>query len=372
MPPVVPSRADSAVSQTDIEHFKSIANPEHVNANANVQPMPSTTPHSKSNQNRVDSFTLSAMRDSHGKGKKPLPPVKETNSEYETSSDESDDIIRKVKPSPSKKDAKEPPVGVSKKQPSPTKENSDDSYSDYSDSEGTDSASISSEQSDRNYYDKPAKEKKKKKNKEHKRKTNDVDSSDDDGATGHREEAQEKPSKRQILHELERLVEIHNITLSRTFSMHDPYDVIESELLVHKSQISDNSMITIMREGLVAVTAGVEMGNARLGLLNLDGWSASVSDDVHKYDPVLLRIKHKYLRAAVLQPEAELAFLLGSSLVSYHIKNKSKKDENEKRRRERRENITQVEDDSSSDDDEDERDTRDPPASSGKSSIPGV
>jgi len=147
---------------------------------------------------------------------------------------------------------------------------------------------------------------------------------------------EESPSKRDLLFELDQMVSTHGVTLSKHFSMHDSREEIESELVYHRQAVSDTGMLLIMREGLVAVTAGVEMANNRLGLLSLDGWSAEVAADTKRYDPALLRLKAKYLRHSTLSPEMELSFLLTSSAVGHHLKAKKRKNEAEIKREERK------------------------------------
>ena len=153
-------------------------------------------------------------------------------------------------------------------------------------------------------------------------------------------------SKQDMLYELDRMVEVHNVKLSRNFTISDDIMDIQRELDMHRLAVSDSSMLVIMREGLMATTAGIEMANARFGLLSLDGWSAEIASDSRRYDPTLLRLKQKYMRSAVLQPEAELAFLLGSSAISYHIKSRNKKVEASARREKRKSKQVDVEVDS--------------------------
>ena len=168
---------------------------------------------------------------------------------------------------------------------------------------------------------------------------------------------EEGNSKRDLLFELDQMVSTHGVTLSRHFSVHDSREDIESELVYHRQAVSDTGMLLIMREGLVAVTAGIEMANNRLGLLSLDGWSAEVAADTKRYDPALLRLKAKYLRNSTLSPEMELSFLLTSSAVGHHLKAKKRKNEAEIKREERKtrkekKKARDVEDASSSEDDE--------------------
>lgn len=118
--------------------------------------------------------------------------------------------------------------------------------------------------------------------------------------------------------------------------MNDSTADIEEELRFHRQAVSDTSLVTLMREVLFATTAGVEMLNERVGLLSLQGWSSEVQSEPARYDPTLLRIKNKYMRDAVLQPELELAFLLTSSAVSFHIRTKSRKADAEVRKEQRK------------------------------------
>ncbi len=293
-----PSQIGSAISDTDVRLFKSVANPEHFDIHAQVEATPSSSAPRmaapKSQDSLDNKFVNSAQQPR-------LPVIAETNStEYDSDSSEGE-VIR-------------PSVVVSNKSKADYESDSSDSYS-YSDSEA---------ESDKKSEIKYAK--------------SEIPSAPPSVQPG--------MSKQDMLYELDRMVEIHNVKLSRNFTISDDIMDIQRELDMHRVAVSDSSMLIIMREGLMATTAGIEMANSRFGLLSLDGWSAEVASDSRRYDPTLLRLKQKYMRSAVLQPEAELAFLLGSSAISYHIKSRNKKVEAAARREKRKSKQVDVEIDS--------------------------
>ena len=294
-----PSNIGSAISDTDVRLFKSVANPEHFDVHAQVEATPSSSAPRmappKSQDNLDNKFVHSAQQPR-------LPVISETNSsKYDSDSSESGEVIR-------------PSVVVSNKAKTDYESDSSDSYS-YSDSD---------DESGKKSEVKHAK--------------SEVPAAPPSVAPG--------MSKQDMLYELDRMVEVHNVKLSRNFTISDDIMDIQRELDMHRVAVSDSSMLIIMREGLMATTAGLEMANARFGLLSLDGWSAEVASDSRRYDPTLLRLKQKYMRSAVLQPEAELAFLLGSSAISYHIKSRNKKVEAAARREKRKSKHVDVEVDS--------------------------
>lgn len=316
----------STISETDVRHFKAVANPEHIDQYAVVEPTPSSS-HPKMDpprpQTGTDKFILAAQQ----RGATSLPRITEGGTEYDSSSSSGEDISNRfsgrAKATPKKEEKNDKPT--EKKYMSDS-----DSYDDYSTS-GDDTAASA------------------------RRKAVSRVSSNDNTSSVVPTEAPpiqyDRPSKQDMLYELDRMVETHNVKLSKHFSMSDHIDDIERELNMHRQQVSDASMIVIMREGLLALTAGIEMANSRVGVLSLDGWSNEVSADSRRYDPTLVRLKQKYMRTSVLQPEAELAFLLGSSAISYHIKSRNKKVENAERREKRRKNKKNVEE---TDDEEEE------------------
>lgn len=334
----------STFSETDVRHFMAIGNPEQIDVNAKVEPtlsssaprMPAPKP-----QDGMEPFTLSAQQQ---RGAGALPRIGEGGTEYDSSSSEGEPISSRIvggkkpevkKPQKSERTVR-PTRSIASAPTTAKKANSNsgsdsDSYSDYSNSsDGSTSRRARTMAAS---------------------KVSSVPAETTVSSTTESTIKYDRPSKQDMLYELDRFVETHNVKLSRHFTISDHIDDIERELNMHRQQVSDASMIVIMREGLLALTAGVEMANSRLGLLSLDGWSNEVSADSRRYDPTLVRLKQKYMRTSVLQPEAELAFLLGSSAISFHIKSRNKKIESAARRESRRKSTKNVEE---TDDEEEE------------------
>ena len=81
--------------------------------------------------------------------------------------------------------------------------------------------------------------------------------------------------------------------------------------------------MNMMRDGLRMMCTGIEMLNGRVKLLDLDGWSAQVCNDLSKYDPALSKLYRKYWRRSYSSsPEMEVAMGLIGSLGMYHFKRK--------------------------------------------------
>ena len=321
----------SEISQTDVKHFKSLANLEHIDVHAEVTKVSpkanelyiggtsdkdnTFTKNAQLARISEDDFMSSSSDDSDAVVKAKIDKRRgratkgkrggggggsSSGSLYSSSSDESD------APAPRKKSGKKGDGGDS---------------SGASDSDASDS-----DASGRGFR--------------RRRKSAARNASSDAASTNSTKlaKATETPkvSKRDMLFELEGMAKSHNVTLTRQFTMNDSTADIEEELRFHRQAVSDTSLVTLMREVLFATTAGVEMLNERVGLLSLQGWSSEVQSEPARYDPTLLRIKNKYMRDAVLQPELELAFLLTSSAVSFHIRTKSRKADAEVRKEQRK------------------------------------
>ena len=335
----------STFSETDVRHFMAIGNPEQIDMHARVEPtLSSTAPRMPPPrpQDGTEPFTLAAQQ----RGAGALPIIAEGGStQYDSSSSDGEVISSRIvdgkKPDAKKQTKPERPsrtarsnvsAPVAAKKPAFSNPGSDsDSYSDYSNSSDGSTSRRARTMAASKVSSAPPE--------------TTVSSTAKESVPQY-----DRPSKQDMLYELDKFVETHNVKLSRHFTMNDHIDDIERELNMHRQQVSDASMIVIMREGLLALTAGVEMANSRLGLLSLDGWSTEVAADSRRYDPTLVRLKQKYMRTSVLQPEAELAFLLGSSAISFHIKSRNKKIASAERRENRRKSSKNVEET----DDEDE------------------
>ncbi|AET42739.1 hypothetical protein EXVG_00090 [Emiliania huxleyi virus 202] len=337
----------STFSDTDVRHFMAIGNPEQIDMHARVEPtLSSTAPRMPPPrpQDGTEPFTLAAQRQ---RGAGALPIIAEGGStQYDSSSSDGEVISSRIiggkksdAKKPSKPDRPSRPARSNVSAPVVTKKKSfsnsgsdSDSYSDYSNSSDGSTSRKARTMAASKVSSAPPE--------------TTVSSSVKDSMPQY-----DRQSKQDMLYELDKFVETHNVKLSRHFTMNDNIGDIERELNMHRQQVSDASMIVIMREGLLALTAGVEMANSRLGLLSLDGWSTEVAADSRRYDPTLVRLKQKYMRTSVLQPEAELAFLLGSSAISFHIKSRNKKIASTERRENRRKSSKNVEE---TDDEEDE------------------
>lgn len=304
----------SAISETDVNLLKAIGNEEHINLTANVEkiaPRGAKPPHQ---MRETDSFTRNAMASIREDDE-----MSESSSSGEVFSTLSSTATRHA----SRTGGHDRSDGRQSRRSHGARSNDDSDSSSSGSPRRSRSRSNSSDSGSRKSRGE--------------RSHHDKYDRNDHSNQARQEQSMPRVSKADLLFELEKLVESHSVVLSKRFTLDDSYEDIEAELLFHRQVVSDASMLLIMREGLVGLTGGIEMLNNKIGLLSLDGWSTDVSSDIKRYDPVLLRIKAKYLRSTVVSPEMELAFMLGSSAVGFHLKKKEKLRETETRREERKE-----------------------------------
>ena len=109
---------------------------------------------------------------------------------------------------------------------------------------------------------------------------------------------------------------------TRKWSMEDPLDDMVLEARKLKNNMDEAEMVNMMRDFLKLGFTGIEFLNDRVKLLELEGWSQAVSQDVHKYDAALAKIYRKYWRRSSATPEMELLMGIGTSMFTHHCKNK--------------------------------------------------
>jgi len=128
--------------------------------------------------------------------------------------------------------------------------------------------------------------------------------------------------KQQVLMDMERL-KMQGVTLSKNWTLNDRLDDMQFEIKRHMLHIDEMNNINMMRDGMRLMCSGFEMMNARLGLLELDGWAAEVTKDMGKYDNALGRIYRKYWRKTTQSsPEMEIAMGVIGSMGMFHFKQK--------------------------------------------------
>jgi len=145
------------------------------------------------------------------------------------------------------------------------------------------------------------------------------------GGGAHSYSADDMISKQQALLEIERL-RTQGATITRSYTIHDRLEDIEFEVRRHQMHMEEQVTLTMMKDMLKIAFGGIEMANNRLGpWLDLDGWSASMTADLSKYDSALSRIYRKHARKSSMSPESELALGVLSSLGVHHCRKKFSK-----------------------------------------------
>lgn len=113
------------------------------------------------------------------------------------------------------------------------------------------------------------------------------------------------------------------IELTRDYTMDDALVDIQFEYDRIKTHLETKTNVAFVSDMLMFGFQGIEMANQKWGpILELNGWAASVQEDKPKYNRVVERLYKKHWRYGSMSPEAEFAWLVGSSMVKHHLKNK--------------------------------------------------
>lgn len=113
------------------------------------------------------------------------------------------------------------------------------------------------------------------------------------------------------------------IELTRDYTMDDALVDIQFEYDRIKTHLETKTNVAFVSDLLMFGFQGIEMANQKWGpILELNGWAASVQEDKPKYNRVVERLYKKHWRYGSMSPEAEFAWLVGSSMVKHHLKNK--------------------------------------------------
>tara|TARA_A100001015_G_C15018766_1_gene726892 strand:+ start:1121 stop:1960 length:840 start_codon:yes stop_codon:yes gene_type:complete len=139
------------------------------------------------------------------------------------------------------------------------------------------------------------------------------------------EKENEMLEKQSLLLDLQRL-KMQGIKLSKEWSTEDRVEDLTLEIRRHTLHLDEVSNVQTMRDGLRLVCTGFEMMNNKFGLLDLEGWSSEVCNDLNKHDQNLSRIYRKYWRRGQSSnPELDIAASLFASMGMYHFKRKMSK-----------------------------------------------
>ena len=132
--------------------------------------------------------------------------------------------------------------------------------------------------------------------------------------------------KQEYLFELNKMAAEGHVRLTRHYTMADSLADISYEYQRQKEMLRTRRHVVMIRNGLEVSLNLAAGANKRFGpVLDLDGWEQQLHHDMHvekQYDDVLERLYKKHWRRGSTSPEMELAWLVGSSAVGYHIKRK--------------------------------------------------
>ena len=127
-------------------------------------------------------------------------------------------------------------------------------------------------------------------------------------------------NKQSLLHDIERM-KLQGVQFSREWTMDDNYDDMNFEMKRVLMNLDEASQVAMMRNTLQLACTGVEMLSRRFGLLNLEGWSTEMSEELAKQDRTLGRLYRKYWRrSAQSQPEWDLAMAVVGSAGMFHFR----------------------------------------------------
>jgi hypothetical protein len=129
--------------------------------------------------------------------------------------------------------------------------------------------------------------------------------------------------KQGVLLELERLRQ-RGVRLTKDYTLKDNITDMQFEMRRHLLHIDEINSINFMKDAMRLALTGIELTNNRVGpFLDLDGWSATVSSDINKYDNALSKLYKKYWkRKTSTSPELEIAFGIIGSMGMYHFRKK--------------------------------------------------
>ena len=128
-------------------------------------------------------------------------------------------------------------------------------------------------------------------------------------------------SKQSALLDLDRL-KLRGVKLTREYSLADSIDDIEFELKRHLAHIEEDTTVKMLRDFMRIGCTGIELVNAKMGLLELDGWSAEVCADINRYDHAFAGLYKKYWRRSQSSPEMQIVMGLAGSVGLFHLKKK--------------------------------------------------
>jgi len=130
--------------------------------------------------------------------------------------------------------------------------------------------------------------------------------------------------KRRILTKLRRYEMRRGIKLSTAVSIHTSLEELRLELEIVNKELKMDQAVEQGKKFITMFAFGVELMNNKFDPLDiyLDGWSASVNNEIDTYDEILEELYDKYYDAIDASPEVKLIFGLVTSAIMYNISHK--------------------------------------------------
>jgi hypothetical protein len=130
--------------------------------------------------------------------------------------------------------------------------------------------------------------------------------------------------KRKILTRLRRYEMRKGIKLDTPVSLHTPIDELRLELEIINKELRMSSAVENSKKMITMCVFGIEIMNNKFDPLDiyLDGWSASVNEDIDSYDEILEELYDKYYNTIDASPEIRLIGGLMMSAIMYNISHK--------------------------------------------------
>lgn len=107
------------------------------------------------------------------------------------------------------------------------------------------------------------------------------------------------------------------------WNIHMPLFELKYELKRRQTYQTEKDQIHFMKQLLKMLLIGIEYGNKKLGpILELDGWSQSVTSDMSKFDRCMTALYRRYFKRKAMDPIVEFVWLLLGSMIMWHIQSK--------------------------------------------------
>lgn len=130
--------------------------------------------------------------------------------------------------------------------------------------------------------------------------------------------------KRKILTKLRRYELRKGIKLNTPVSIHTPLEDLQMEQELIQKELKMDQAVDYGKKFITMFAWGIEIVNQKYDPLDvyLDGWSASVNEEIDSYDEILEELYDKYYSTIDASPEVRLIMGLVVSAITYNISHK--------------------------------------------------